>query len=299
IAATDGTVLLLGESGSGKDHLARWLHDHSLRSSGPYFTINCAALSPELAESELFGHEAGAFTGARGRKKGMVELAEGGTLLLNEIGEITLSLQSKLLTFLDTLSFVRVGGEKSVTVDVRLMAATHRDLAKEVLEGRFLEPLFYRLNVFVIEVPPLRQRLEDIPLLVEHIMAELAEKMHLPRLPVIDPAMLEGLAAYHWPGNIRELRNAIERALMLWDGGQLDVKLPSPATSSETWADGLPFPSYWSLREATDEVTKLMCIEALRRTRGNKKAAAHILGISRDALYRHIRKFKINTEMLS
>ena len=159
-AATNSIILLLGETGSGKDYIARWIDDQSRRSAGPYFALNCAALPRELAESELFGHEAGAFTGARARKKGLLELAEGGTLLLNEIGELPLSLQSKLLTFLDTRSFLRVGGDKGVKVDARLIAATHRDLGQEIAQGRFLEPLFYRLNVFPIQVPPLRERLE-------------------------------------------------------------------------------------------------------------------------------------------
>lgn len=299
IASTDGTILLLGESGSGKDYLARWIHEHSERASGPYFALNCAALSPELAESELFGHEAGAFTGARGRKKGMLELAEGGSLLLNEVGELPLPLQSKLLTFLDTMSFIRVGGEKPITVEARLMAATHRDLVAEVHEGRFMEALYYRLNVFSLVVPPLRERVEDLPVLLETIMSGLAEKMHLSEIPVIDDATLEGLAAYHWPGNVRELGNTIERALMLWDGGgPFDLKLPSPPGSDEKWTYDLPFPSYWTLREVTDEVTKAMTIEALRRTKGNKKEAASVLGVSRDALYRYIRRFKINPEML-
>jgi transcriptional regulator with PAS, ATPase and Fis domain len=170
IARTHGTVLLLGESGTGKDHLASWIHNHSDRRNGPYFSLNCAALSPELAESELFGHESGAFTGARGRKRGLLELAEGGTLLLNEVGELSLALQSKLLTFLDTRSFLRVGGEKMVTVDARLMAATHRELERELDNRGFLEPLFHRLNVFSIRLPPLRERLEDLPILVESLM---------------------------------------------------------------------------------------------------------------------------------
>ncbi len=299
IAVTDGTVLLLGESGSGKDHLAQWIHDHSKRSSGPYFTINCAALSPELAESELFGHEAGSFTGARGRKKGMLELAEGGTLLLNEIGELPLLLQSKLLTFLDSMSFMRVGGERSVTVDARLMAATHRDLSEEVAKGDFLEPLYYRLNVFTLNVPPLRERLEDLSILVDQILAELAHRMNLTKIPRVDPSMIAGLSAYNWPGNVRELKNTLERALMLWDGGPLDLKLPTAAKSEGQWSHDLPFSSDWGLRQVTDEITKGMCIEALRRTDGNKKEAAQILRISRDALYRYIRRFNINPEMLS
>ena len=300
IAKTEGTVLLQGESGSGKDYLARWIHDHSDRRRGPYFSINCAALPQELAESELFGHESGAFTGARGRKKGMLELAEGGTLLLNEIGELPLSLQSKLLTFLDTRSFLRVGGERSVTVDARLVAATHRDLATELSEGRFLEPLYYRLEVFTLEVPPLRDRKEDVGILVEEIMTELANKMHLSHLPVIDQSTLDGLTTYNWPGNVRELKNALERALMLWDGSHLDLRIPSHGTATdEKWSRDLPFPSYWTLREVTDEVIKSMCMEALRRTKGNKKEAASILRISRDALYRYIRRFKIKPELLA
>ncbi len=190
-AAKDSIVLLLGESGSGKDYLARWIHAHSRRCNGPYFSINCAAVPHELAESELFGHEAGAFTGARGRKRGLLELAEGGTLLLNEIGELSLSLQSKLLTFLDTKSFLRVGGERSVHVNARLMAATHRDLEEEVKSGRFLQPLFYRLNVFSIELPPLRRRSEDIPILVKEMLARLATEMHLTEIPILECRGLE------------------------------------------------------------------------------------------------------------
>ncbi|MDQ7783442.1 MAG: sigma 54-interacting transcriptional regulator [Desulfomonilaceae bacterium] len=299
IASTNGTVLLLGPTGVGKDYLAQWIHHHSTRSSGPYFSINCAALSPELAESELFGHESGAFTGARGRKKGMLELAEGGTLLLNEIGELPLVLQSKLLTFLDTMSFIRVGGVKSVSVDARLVAATHRDLEAETAAGRFLEPLYYRLNVFQIVIPPLKDRTEDIPILVEEIMAELAGKLNLTQIPQVDEALVEGLAAYSWPGNVRELKNAVERSLMLWDGGPLELKLSGRPQGGDRWTYDLPFPSYWTVRQVTDEVTKAMCIEALRRTHGNKKDAAKILGISRDALYRYIRRFRIHPGLVS
>ena len=226
-ATADSIVLLQGESGSGKDYLARWIHDHSRRAPGPYFAVNCAAISRELAESELFGHERGSFTGAHGRKRGLLELAEGGTLLLNEIGELPLSLQSNLLTFLDTRSFLRVGGEKSITVNARIIAATNRNLDTEVAEARFLSPLLYRLNVFTINVPPLRDRIEDIPLLVEEIMSRLAKDLQLTSIPAIDPASTIALTRYHWPGNVRELRNVIERALILSDGKTLNVALPS------------------------------------------------------------------------
>ncbi len=187
-AASDSTVLLLGESGSGKDHLARWIHDHSKRASGPYFSINCAAIAKELAESELFGHEAGAFTGARGARKGLLQLAEGGTLLLNEIGELPISLQAKLLTFLDTKTFLRVGGEQHVRVDARIIAATHRNLLEEIEKGHFLSALYHRLNVLTIEVPPLRERKEDIQLLVKSILADLAAELQLAEPPQVDPA---------------------------------------------------------------------------------------------------------------
>jgi len=196
-SASDVIVLLQGESGSGKDYAARRIHDRSNRAGGPFFSINCAALPHELAESELFGHEAGAFTGAVKCKKGLLELAEGGTLLLNEIGELSLSLQSKLLSFLDTRSFLRVGGEKSITVNARLMAATHRNLEAEADEGRFLRPLYYRLSVFSIYIPPLRERPEDIPSIAEDLMAYLAREMQLSEIPVIEPVDLRALQRYH------------------------------------------------------------------------------------------------------
>ncbi len=224
---SDSLVLLQGESGSGKDYLAQWIHDHSRRSSGPYFSVNCAAISKELAESELFGHEAGAFTGARSRKKGLLELAESGTLLLNEIGELPLPLQAKLLTFLDTREFLRVGGERAVHVNARLIAATHRNLETEVDEGRFLSPLYHRLNVFTITMPPLRDRTEDIPILLREIMSKLAKDLQLTELPSIDTAGMRSFMSYSWPGNVRELRNVVERALMLSQGGSLNVLLPS------------------------------------------------------------------------
>ncbi len=301
VARTDGIVLLQGESGSGKDYLAQWIHDHSHRADASYFAINCAALTAELAESELFGHEPGAFTGARGRKRGLLELAEGGSILLNEIGELPLQLQSKLLTFLDTKGFMRVGGEKTVTVDARLMAATHRDLGQEVAEKRFLEPLYHRLNVFPITVPSLRDRKEDLPILVREVLEQLCRRMNIHEPPPIDSDTLTELMNYDWPGNVRELKNMLERALMLWDGEWFEIRLPSfPGTLDEnTWSTDLPFPSYWSLRQITDEVTRSVCIEALRRAEGNKKEAARILGVSRDALYRYIKRFDIKADNLT
>ncbi len=296
-AASDGTILLQGESGSGKDYLARWIHDHSKRALGPYFSLNCAAISRELAESELFGHERGAFTGANGRKRGLLELAEGGTLLLNEIGELPLSLQSKLLTFLDTRSFLRVGGEKLLNVNARIISATNRSLDEEVEEGRFLSALFYRINVFGINVPPLRDRIEDIPILLEEIMQRLAVELQLTHLPYVDPAFAIALTRYDWPGNVRELRNALERSLMLSDGHSLSLTLPSGKTSSADWSHVSSFPSQErTLHDVTDEVTKSLILEALRRCKGNRRCAARTLGIARDSLYRHMKRFGIMSE---
>jgi len=289
-AATDSIVLLLGESGTGKDYLARWIHDRSNRCAGPYLALNCAAISKELAESELFGHEAGAFTGARGRKRGMLELAEGGTLLLNEIGELPLSLQAKLLSFLDSRSFLRVGGEKSVHCDVRLMAATHRNLGAAVEEKRFLAPLFYRLNVFPINVPPLRERLDDIPILVDQLMARLAAELQLTGLPAVDDEALNTLSGYQWPGNVRELRNVLERSLMVTEGDCLSLRLPSTVTVEERPLYQLTLAPERTLDEVTSEVTKVLCREALRVAK-SKTAAARMLGISRDSLYRYMKKF--------
>jgi PAS domain S-box-containing protein len=296
-AASDGTVLLQGESGSGKDYLARWIHDHSKRALGPYFSVNCAAISQELAESELFGHERGAFTGADRRKRGLLELAEGGTLLLNEIGELPLSLQSKLLTFLDTRSFLRVGGDKHLNVNARIISATNRSLDEEVEEGRFLSALFYRINVFGISLPPLRDRIDDIPVLLKEIMRRLAEDLHLTQLPYVDPALVIALARYDWPGNVRELRNALERALMLSDGRSLSLTLPSGKASPHDWSQVYSFPlQERTLHDVTDEVIKSLVLEALRRCEGNRRNAARTLGIARDSLYRHMKRFGITSE---
>ncbi|MFZ5864486.1 MAG: sigma 54-interacting transcriptional regulator [Thermodesulfobacteriota bacterium] len=292
-AARDSIVLICGESGSGKDYVAQWIHSQSRRSSGPFFAINCAALPQELAESELFGHEPGAFTGARGRKRGLLELAEGGTILLNEIGELALPLQSKLLTFLDTKSFVRVGGEKSIHINARLIAATHRNLEDEVAAGRFLPALFYRLNVFSVNVPPLRQRIDDLPILCEELMSAIALDMQLTEIPVIDAAALKGLSRYSWPGNVRELRNVLERALMLWDKGRFELSIPVLDKAPQDWSHQVSFPLERSLHDVIDEIAELLCKEALERSDGRRKQAAQVLGISRNSLYRYMKRFGI------
>ncbi len=214
-AKTDSVVLLRGETGTGKDYLARYIHDQSGRAGGPFYSINCGAVPESLAESELFGHERGAFTGAHARKRGLLELAEGGTLLLNEVGELPMALQSKLLTFLDTRQIQRIGGEKSISVNARLIAATNRDLEQEVDAGRFRQDLLYRISVMVIRLPPLRERLEDLPALIGEIHDRLSKDLQITRLLQIHPSTLQALKQYHWPGNVRELRNVLERALIL------------------------------------------------------------------------------------
>jgi PAS domain S-box-containing protein len=288
-AATDSIVLLLGESGSGKDRLARWIHEHSRRSGSPFLTINCAAVPQDLAESELFGHESGAFTGAMNRKKGLLELAEGGTLLLNEIAELPRSLQSKLLVFLDSRSFLRLGGQKVVHVDARILAATHRALDEEVHAGRFLKALYYRLNILQIQVPPLRERVEDIPLLSRELMAKIAAEMNLSKIPTLDPDSMKSLTRHLWPGNVRELRNVLEKGLILWQSGKLKLSVPKAELEEDERSLKIALLPGKRLRELSREFERLVCVEALRQSGGNRTAAARSLGLSRDSLYRHLR----------
>jgi len=284
----------LGETGSGKDWLAKYIHNHSDRAADPYLALNCAAIAPNLAESELFGHEKGAFTGAAGRKRGALELGEGGTLLLNEIGELALPLQSKLLTFLDMKQITRVGGEKEVRVNVRIIAATNRNLEKEVEEGRFRRDLFYRLNVLAITVPPLRERREDIPVLAQAIISQLATHMQLTLVPALDAAMMDALAQYDWPGNVRELKNVLERALILRERKDSALMLPALCQTRPDEDDVLKVRFRGrTLHDVTDEITRSMCWDALQQCNGNKKEAARILGIARDSLYRYLKEFGI------
>jgi PAS domain S-box-containing protein len=286
----DSIVLLTGESGVGKDHLAKYIHAHSKRSKGPYFSINCAAVPVDLAESELFGHESGAFTGAGRRKRGLIELAEGGTLLLNEIGELSPPIQAKLLTFLDAKTFHRVGGEKAIKVNARIIAATSRDLEEEVAGGRFRADLFYRLNVFSIRVPPLRDRREDIPGLALVLIRELAAELRLPTVPEIEGADVERLCDYTWPGNVRELRNVLERGLILSKRNRVGVDellgIAEPPTNQWSWTTA--FPDGKSVDHVADELKAALIVEALRRSKGRRQLAADLLKISRDALKRRI-----------
>ncbi|MGO9569024.1 MAG: sigma 54-interacting transcriptional regulator, partial [Desulfomonilaceae bacterium] len=283
VAKGNSTVLLLGESGSGKDYVAKYIHDHSKRADGLYYSVNCASIVPELAESELFGHEKGSFTGAYARKRGLLELAEGGTLLLNEIGELSLQLQAKLLTFLDTRHLTRVGGEKNIPVNARLLAATNKDLEKEAEAGRFRKDLLYRLDVMSIVIPPLRERIEDIPVLVREIMGRLQADLQLHELPAIDAATMNRLQSYRWPGNVRELRNVLERGLILSDRRGIHLAgLPGDVNSGD-WSFTTKFPAGRTLNDVTYDLKQSLVVEALRRSRGRRQAAARLLGISRDS----------------
>ncbi len=300
-AASDSIVLLLGESGSGKDYLAKFLHDHSSRSGGPYFAINCAALAASVAESEFFGHEPGSFTGSRGRKRGLLEMAEGGTLLLNEIGELSQELQVKLLTFLDTHSFTRVGGEKTVKVNTRIVAATNRNLESEMAAGRFRQDLYYRLNVMAVRVPSLRERKEDIPFLTRDLLETLSKKLGRTTPPGMDDSALEILSQYEWPGNVRELRNILERALILCRSDVIradHISIPRTQTKEVTNRKEMPISvnlsNHRNMNEALESAKRLMIISALRRCKGNVSAAARLLGISRDALRYHKKALEID-----
>ena len=242
-----------------------------------------------LAESELFGYEPGSFTGAGRRKKGLLELAEGGTLLLNEIGELSLSLQSKLLTFLDSRSFTRVGGEKLITVNARLVGATNRDLADDVSAGRFRSDLYYRLNVITIRIPPLRERMEDLPVLIEDLATELAKQLGLSGYHSFDQASLKDMEHYDWPGNIRELRNFLERSLILSTERRTPLDPTLLRTSRKEWNVTVEFPDTGSLNDVLRSVKTSLVEEALKRAGGNQKAAAKLLRISYDSFRHHLR----------
>jgi DNA-binding NtrC family response regulator len=288
VAPRDTTVLLLGETGTGKGLLARYIHDTSPRGKQPFVELNCAGLERELTESELFGHERGAFTGATERKLGLFEAAHGGTLLLDEIGEMDPAVQAKLLHVLEKNRFRRVGGVTEIEVDVRVLAATHRDLARDVEDGRFREDLLYRLNVFAIPIPPLRERRDDVLPLARRFLAEFRG----PREAAdgISAAAADPLRGYDWPGNVRELRNVIERAVILCPAGS-DIgpeHLPSlPASSPAVTASEAPAGS--TLQDAEREVL----VRALQSNDGNILATARQLGVSRGKLYRKIDKYGI------
>jgi sigma-54 dependent transcriptional regulator, acetoin dehydrogenase operon transcriptional activator AcoR len=296
VATTDCIVLFLGESGSGKDHFSRYLHQKSHRSAGPFFEINCAALPAELAESELFGHEAGAFTGAHGRKRGLLELAGGGSILLNEIGELSLPLQAKLLTFLDTQTFTRVGGEKTISVDTRIIAATNRDLPQEAQAGRFRQDLFYRIAVVVIKIPPLREHREDIPILAGDLAGKIAKKLGRQNAPTLTSGAVEMLMSYSWPGNVRELKNVLERALILSPEDSLSSKhIKMTGMKSETEVTSglsvsLNVSEAVSMMDELERAKSHLISLALQRCGGNMSSASRLLGVPRTVLRHHLKK---------
>ena len=285
-APTRATVLIQGESGTGKELVARALHQCSPRAQGPFIPVHCAALSPTLLESELFGHEKGAFTGAQERRRGRFEMADGGTLFLDEIGEIDPSLQVKILRVLEERKFERVGGTETLHVDVRLVAATNRDLKKMVEEGKFREDLFYRLFVVNLTLPPLRERDGDIVLLAQHYLKALAAE-HGKKASGITPDAMDLLSAYPWPGNVRELRNVIERMVVLGSGEKLTVRdLPPSFRLAAGRAESAARPGS-ALRDAERQLIE----EALRKNKGSRTKAAQDLGISRRTLHRKINEF--------
>jgi DNA-binding NtrC family response regulator len=284
------TVLLTGESGTGKDLAAKVLHFSSERANRPFMNITCSAIPDSLLESELFGHERGAFTDARQQKRGLLESADGGTVFLDEIGEMVPALQAKLLRFLEEKTFKRVGGAHDITVDVRVIAATNRNLEEQVKAGKFREDLYYRLNVLPIPLPPLRLHLEDMPLLVSFYVDTFNREFRKSVLGA-SPAALKGLAEYGWPGNIRELRNAVERAMLLAEGPWLEPShfpvLSSSATSHESFA--LP-----ATGVNLEDVERTLVVQALERCSGNQTHAARLLGINRDQIRYRIEKFNLS-----
>ena len=290
VAATSATVLLSGENGTGKEMLARAIHQESPRANGPFVAVSCAALPEALIESELFGHEKGAFTSATQSHKGRFELADGGTLFLDEIGDLSAAVQVKLLRVLQEREFERVGGTKTLTVNIRLIAASNRDLEKEVSQGRFRQDLYFRLNVVPLHLPPLRERPDDIPILAAHFAAKSAQKYGQPT-PELAPELVEVLVDYDWPGNVRELENLIERLVVLSSSSTLGLEfvpekmlraLPGTTPGDENTLEG-----------AVQAVKRKMIVNALQAEGNNKVAAAKRLGISRSYLHRLINEFDL------
>jgi transcriptional regulator with GAF, ATPase, and Fis domain len=297
VAPTDSAVLILGESGTGKELVARELHRRSQRSDKPLIKVNCAAIPRELYESEFFGHLKGSFTGATRDRVGRFELADGGTLFLDEIGEIPLDLQAKLLRVLQEGELERIGEERTRKVDVRIVAATNRDLKAEAEAGRFRQDLYYRLSVFPLELPPLRKRPEDIPLLADHFLSLLARKFGRPK-PRLTLANVQSLQMYSWPGNVRELQHVIERAVITADGGRLAIELPA---ATHTPSRGTPTPAPGTSRILTEAELRRFEADniraALSRTKGKVSGpggAAELLGMKATTLASRIKALGIS-----
>ncbi len=296
VADSDSTVLVTGESGTGKELIARALHYNSKRSDRVMVTVNCGAIPEELLESELFGHVKGAFTNAVQHREGRFTAADGGTIFLDEIGDMSPNLQVKLLRVIQDRSFEPVGSSKTVRADVRVIAATHRNLEDAIRQGRFREDLYYRLNVIPIEVPPLRERKDDIPLLVEHFLARLNEEKGR-QIEGISPAALEHLVEHDWPGNVRELENLIERLVVMRGRGIIDVEDLPAALRRPTGVAPLALPTLGphgiAFNEVVDRLETSMIVQALERTGWNKNRAAQLLGLNRTTLLEKIKKKKL------
>jgi len=292
VAASETRVCILGETGTGKELVARTLHDRSTRASAPFITLNCAAVPAELIESELFGHEKGSFTGAAGRHLGKFEQAEHGTIFLDEIGDMPLQMQAKLLRVLEENEVERVGGEKPVRVDVRVLVATHRDLSAQVRDGKFRQDLFHRIYVFPLTLPSLRERREDIPALIEHFAAQVSAQNNWRPVP-FTPEAVATLQAQSWPGNVRELRNMVERLMLLATEGVVDletVRLALPATGSGAVIAG----GSGSLADRVQGFEREVILSELRRSQYNVAAAARALDMERSHLYKKAEQLGID-----
>jgi DNA-binding NtrC family response regulator len=297
VAPTDSTVLILGETGTGKEMAARAIHARSHRASRPMVSVNCAAIQPSLMASELFGHEKGSFTGALHQRAGRFEQAEGGTIFLDEIGDLPSETQIALLRVLQERQFERVGGNQSIRVDVRVIAATNRDLKAAIAAGEFRSDLFYRLNVFPIHVPPLRKRCEDIPMLVEHFLRAHGSKEGR-QIPKVDERSMETLRSYQWPGNIRELQNVVERWAIVSSGAGSaidDSWFPRDEQAARTPPSDPPPDGTINLREYVESVERTLIARTMTEVDGNQSEAARRLGMSRGALLERLRKYAPKT----
>jgi len=298
VAETDLGVLIRGESGTGKELVAKAIHNTSNRRRKPFVAVNCAAISRELVESELFGHEKGAFTGADSRRIGRFEAADGGTIFLDEIGDMAAETQAKVLRVLEERRLERVGSTQSVEVDVRVVSATHRDLEQDVASGRFREDLYYRLKVVAIDLPPLRRRAEDIPTLAERFLQQLADRLERPRMRLSSGALAR-LATHAWPGNVRELRNVLEQAAVLATGERIeesDLRLGTPQAGLAAGPSAVDQPFAEAKRRAIEEFEREYLLRALRENGGNVSRTAQAIGMVRQSLQQKIRELDLRSE---
>jgi two-component system response regulator HydG len=292
VAPSEATVLITGESGTGKEMIAGAIHFNSPRKNGPFVKINCAAITETLLESELFGHEKGAFTGAHRQKEGRFRQAHGGSLFLDEISEMSLAMQVKLLRVLQEREITRVGGEEVITVDVRIIAATNKDLSREIEAGRFREDLYYRLNVVALEMPPLRERREDIPLLAQHFLEALSRE-NRKSIKGFTPQAMDRLITYHWPGNVRELMNAVERGVVLSRSEYLDEAVLSLISGDESSFREISSGDAVNAATPLNEVEKTTILKTLEAAGGNKSEAARRLGITRRTLHKRLKLYGV------